>query len=113
VLAAPSGALLFPHAGHPALAIGGSGDALAGMLAALLARWHAQARDGDQHAALPALREITAAEIICTAVNWHSAAARRWSARHGDNGMTAVDLIEELPDALEELRRFGGATTPA
>ena len=109
VLAAPSGALLFPHAGHPVLATGGTGDTLTGMLAALLARWHALSSDAGGtldagHAmTLPALRELTAAEIVCTAVNWHAAAARSWVAKHGENGMTAVDLIEELPGALSSL----------
>jgi NAD(P)H-hydrate epimerase len=111
-LAAPSGALLFPHAGLPALAVGGTGDVLTGMVGALLARWHARdhapgALDPQQVSTLPALRELTAAEIVCTAVNWHAAAGRRWTARHGENGLTALDLIDELPDALEEMKAQG------
>jgi hydroxyethylthiazole kinase-like uncharacterized protein yjeF len=101
-LVSPSGALLFPHRGHPVLATGGTGDVLSGMLGALLARWHA----GVVEAARPpnhAAREMEAAEIVCTAVNWHSAASHLWAETHGENGMTAVDLIHHLPDALLHL----------
>jgi NAD(P)H-hydrate repair Nnr-like enzyme with NAD(P)H-hydrate dehydratase domain len=80
------------------------------MLGALLARWHAGARaagpevDAGRAATLPALRELTAAEIVCTAVRWQPTAARQWVARHGENGMTALDLIEALPDALAQIK---------
>jgi NAD(P)H-hydrate epimerase len=118
VLATASGALLFPHAGHPTLATGGTGDVLTGILGALLARWHAQCRaegggplEAGQAMTLPAMRELAAAEIVCTAVNWHAAAARCWVAQHGENGMTAADLIEELPEALNHIKPEGSRHT--
>ena len=69
----------------PALATGGSGDVLAGMIGALsvsLEPWCAAA----------------------CAVYWHNWAARRWSRLHQcDRGLLAHELADALPDALAEL----------
>jgi len=69
----------------PALATGGSGDVLSGMIGALavsLEPWQAAA----------------------CAVYWHNWAARRWVRVHGiDRGLLANELADTLPDALAEL----------
>ena len=69
----------------PALATGGAGDVLSGMIGALAATlepWRAAA----------------------CAVLWHNWAARRWSRLHqSDRGLLARELADSLPDALAEL----------
>jgi len=74
----------------PALATGGSGDVLAGVIGALsvsLAPWCAAACGVYLH-------------------NW---AARRWARLHGsDRGLLAHELADSIPDALAELSQAAG-----
>jgi len=74
----------------PALATGGSGDVLAGIIGALsvsLAPWSAAACGVYLH-------------------NW---AARRWTRVHGsDRGLLAHELADSIPDALAELSQAAG-----
>jgi hydroxyethylthiazole kinase-like uncharacterized protein yjeF len=74
----------------PALATGGSGDVLAGIIGALsvnMEPWCAAA---------------------CGAF-WHNSAARRWARIHGsDRGLLAHELADSLPDALAELSQAAG-----
>ena len=69
----------------PAMATGGVGDVLSGIIGALAATlepWRAAA----------------------CAVLWHNFAARRWSRLHAaDRGLLAHELADSLPDALAEL----------
>ena len=68
-------------AGNPGMAKGGSGDVLAGLLAALLAQ------DADPVAAV-----------------WlHSRAGDLAAADKGEHGMTPSDLVEQIPYAIKEL----------
>lgn len=82
---------------NPALATGGSGDVLSGVIASLLAQ-HAGRINGA-----PAVLDLyDAARLGVTA---HAAAAGRWCARSGaSGGMLASDLLDELPAAIESLR---------
>lgn len=106
-IALPGGGMLFPRQGTPALASGGTGDVLAGILGAFLARYHAGlSAEGDRMAPNAALRRLQIAEITATAVNMHALAAQRGVAAVGENGMTAADLIEHLPGALLDLARL-------
>ncbi len=77
-----------PH-GSPALATAGSGDVLAGSITALLAQ-------GTPPAAAASL-----------ALYIGSMAANMLTARVGQHGITASDIIEELPAAMGELERGG------
>ncbi len=67
--------------GNPALAVGGSGDVLTGLIAGLLA----QGMD-----ALPA---------ACLAAHLHGHAADLWAEQFGPRGMTARDLLNQFPAA--------------
>ncbi len=103
-IALPGGGLLFPRRGNPALASGGTGDVLAGMLGALLARYHAGINASDSGLAPNnALRRLQIAEITATAVNLHAMAAQLGVDELGENGFTATDLTEFIPGAMLEL----------
>lgn len=104
LIASPGGGMIFPHRGHPALATGGTGDVLAGMLGALLARYHAaQQSASGTLAPNSSLRRMHSAEITATAVNLHASAARHGVADLGENALTATDLVEYIPEAMKEL----------
>jgi NAD(P)H-hydrate epimerase len=75
--------------GGPALATGGTGDVLAGLVAALLAGAAATGLD--------------AFEAACIAVHAHGAAADAVAGGR-DRGLLASDLAAGLPDALAALR---------
>ena len=78
VIAGPDGRCAVNPTGNPGLARGGSGDVLAGMLAALLA------------CGLPAY------EAAACAVYLHGAAADRAAAKRGEYGMLPHDILPEL-----------------
>jgi hydroxyethylthiazole kinase-like uncharacterized protein yjeF len=73
----------------PALASGGTGDVLAGVIGALIAQGL------DPYAA------------AVTGVYVHAAAGRRLSQRLGDSGLLASDLLPELPVVMHVLRQGG------
>jgi NAD(P)H-hydrate epimerase len=92
VIAAPDGRIAVNPTGGPALASGGSGDVLLGMVTGLLAQG------------------LDAFEATALAVFLHGAAADRISARSGSSGLLASELAAELPattDALREDSRTG------
>jgi hydroxyethylthiazole kinase-like uncharacterized protein yjeF len=77
----------------PALAVPGSGDVLAGVIAGLIAQFHT-GRAG---------RSLW--ELACIAVEAHALAAETWSqCHHASGGMLASELAGLLPRTLEELR---------
>jgi NAD(P)H-hydrate epimerase len=86
VIATPEGDLRICRAGTPALGVAGTGDVLAGVLSALVAREraHAAALAGVQIHAL-------AGEI----------------AAESDRGMLASEVAHAIPRALERIRRSG------
>jgi NAD(P)H-hydrate epimerase len=75
--------------GNPGMATGGTGDVLAGMAGALLAR------GGDAWAASAA------------AVYLHGLAGDRAAAREGEESLLAGDVLEELPAALRSATGHG------
>ena len=77
--------------GGPALASGGTGDVLLGMLAGLLA----QGQEAFEAAALAAFV--------------HGFAADRIAQRSGPAGLLAGELAREVPEAAEALRRAAAA----
>jgi NAD(P)H-hydrate epimerase len=88
VVAAPDGRVSEdPHA-VPALATGGTGDVLAGLVGALLAQGS------------PAF------EAAVTAVYVHAAAGRR-AARGRLSGLLASELLPAIPEVMQELRDGG------
>ncbi len=82
VIAAPDGRLAICPTGNPAMGSGGTGDALTGCIAALLAR----GLDGF--------------EAACAGAYWHGAAGDLVVRAQGPQGLLASDLIEALPRAL-------------
>ena len=79
-----SGACAVNPTGNPGMAKGGSGDALAGLMGALLAR-----RGEPDEAA--------------QAVWLHGRAGDLAAEDKGEHGMTPTDLIEQIPYAMKEL----------
>ena len=82
LIAAPDGALRLNWPGNPALATAGTGDVLAGTIGGLLAQGMAPF------------------EAASAGVYLHSRAGLLVSARLGDAGLLASDLLPELPLAL-------------
>ena len=73
----------------PALATGGTGDVLAGVIGALMAQ------GSDPFSA------------AVTGVYVHAAAGRRLAQRLGDSGVVASDLLLEIPQVMHVLRQGG------
>ena len=86
VVAAPDGEVSVDPHEVPALASGGTGDVLAGMITSLLAQ---------------GLEPFTAA---VSAVYIHAEAGLRISRRIGDAGLLASDLLDEIPVVIKLLR---------
>jgi len=87
VVAAPDGSVHVSDVSVVALATGGSGDVLSGLLAAFLAQ------------------RLTPFEAAVAAVFIHAEAALAVQARRGRAGALPRDLLEELPAAQERTRR--------
>lgn len=84
LVATPAGELWHNTTGNPGLARGGSGDVLAGLVAALLAQG------------------LPPAEAACCAVWLHGAAADRTAARLGQMTMLPQDLFADLGALLAQ-----------
>jgi hydroxyethylthiazole kinase-like uncharacterized protein yjeF len=84
LVAAPSGRVAISRGGAPALATAGTGDVLAGVTGAMLAK-------GLSHA-----------HAACAAVYAHLRAGRLAATPHGPDGVIASDVIAALPAALAE-----------
>ncbi len=93
VTASPEGWVVVNPTGGPALASGGTGDVLLGMVTALLAQ---------------GLEEFEAAALAAFV---HGLAADRIAARTGDSGLLAVDLARELPATTAALRAEAAAAS--
>ena len=82
--------------GSPALASGGTGDVLAGIIGSIIAQTHNQTRDAE------GLDLLTAAAI---GVQAHAIAGERWAESHkGEGGLIANELPELLPEIFSALR---------
>ena len=90
VTAGPDGHVWINGTGNPGMAKGGSGDVLAGVIAALLGQKHLQGP------------YITPAETVALAVWLHGGAGDRCAGRLGEYAMLPTDLIEALPEVLRE-----------
>jgi NAD(P)H-hydrate epimerase len=89
LIAAPAGPLAVNPTGNPGLATAGTGDVLAGVLGAALARGHD---------AWPAA--VAAAYV-------HGLAGDRAAGERGVEGLLAGDLVEALPQALRAVAGGG------
>jgi NAD(P)H-hydrate epimerase len=77
--------------GNAALATGGSGDVLAGVVGAFLAQF---CRRGG----------VSAAEATALAVDAHARAGDLWRDEHGDAGALAHEFADALPRAMRAMR---------
>ena len=82
ITALPDGTAYINTTGNPAMAKGGSGDVLAGMIAALIGQ------------------KFPPKEAVLTAVYAHGLAGDMCSDKLGEYSVTAGDLISMLPDAV-------------
>jgi ADP-dependent NAD(P)H-hydrate dehydratase / NAD(P)H-hydrate epimerase len=89
LVAEPSGRAAIAAVGNPGLATGGTGDVLAGVVGSLLAR----------HGAL---LSATAAVVV------HGRAGDIAARVRGEEGLTAGDVVDALPAAIESLSRAAG-----
>lgn len=89
VTAAPDGSACVNATGNPGMAKGGSGDVLAGMIAALLGQKHLRREDRDN-----------TWELVQTAVCLHGMAGDLCARKFGEYAMLPTDLIEALPEIL-------------
>ena len=91
VTAATDGSAWINASGNPGMAKGGSGDVLAGMIAALLGQKHLrrERRAGDN---IP--------ELAADAVLYHGQAGDACAAKFGEYAMLPADLIEAIPEVL-------------
>ena len=87
LVAEPDGRVYVNPTGNPGMASGGTGDVLGGMVAAFLAR------------------DIDPVDSACAAVYIHGLAGDLLKEEMGDTGLTAGDLAERIPAAIQRLRR--------
>lgn len=94
ITAATDGSAWINTSGNPGMSKGGSGDVLAGMIAALLGQKHLRKgrREGDN-----------APELVVDAVLYHGLAGDACAARLGEYAMLPTDLIEAIPEVLRRL----------
>lgn len=86
-MGAPGHDLFVERGGHPALGTSGSGDVLAGIVAALVAR-------GAEPLG-----------AVLWGVHVHARCGEALAARHGGFGLLARDLLDQVPVTLNELAR--------
>jgi NAD(P)H-hydrate epimerase len=92
LISAPGERVLVGPAGTPALATGGAGDVLAGVISGLA---------------------CSAAPFVAAwaGVFVHAVAAEAWAQRHGDRGLLAREVADRVPRALAELAGRGAPLT--
>ena len=86
VIAAPDGRVWINPTGSPAMATGGTGDVLTGMIAGLVAQFPYQI-----------------APALLAAVYLHGRAGELGAAKLGEKTLIATDLFEFLPEAMREV----------
>ncbi|MBW1916457.1 MAG: NAD(P)H-hydrate dehydratase [Deltaproteobacteria bacterium] len=84
VVAAPDGRLSLNPTGNPALASGGTGDVLTGMIGGFLAQ------------------KLAAFDAARLGVYLHGLAADQWANLQGECGLLAGELLDELPEVIKE-----------
>ena len=92
IIAAPDGRLAINSTGNPAMACGGMGDTLTGMITGFLGQG------------------FEPFQAACLGVYVHGAAADRRIGNIASRGLLASDLLEEIPHVIGRLEGFEGAT---
>ncbi|MFC1467132.1 NAD(P)H-hydrate dehydratase [Verrucomicrobiota bacterium] len=86
IVAVPEGALAIAMTGNPGMAKGGSGDVLAGLLVGMI----------------PQIPDVYSA--TCLAVYLHGCAGDFASMENSQMGMTAMDIVDQLPNVFHSLK---------
>ena len=86
LVAEPDGHVYVNPTGNPGMASGGMGDVLSGIIAALLARG------------------VDAVDAACAGVYLHGLAGDLLQEEMGDTGLTAMDLADRVPAAIQRIR---------
>jgi NAD(P)H-hydrate epimerase len=91
--------------GNVALATAGTGDVLTGIIAGFVAQFFKPSL-GNTSRQITAQQQGGLSLLDCArlATHLHGLGADRWAAQHGNAGMTALDLLNEVPDALRAMR---------
>jgi len=89
VIAAPDGRVWINPTGSPAMATGGTGDVLTGLIAGLVAQFPEQL-----------------VEALLAAVWLHGRAGELGAAKLGEKSLIATDLFQFLPEAMREVADF-------
>jgi NAD(P)H-hydrate epimerase len=89
LIAEPAGSVFVNPTGNPGMATGGMGDVLAGMIAALLARG------------------TDPVDAACAAVYLHGLAGDILKEQIGDTGLTAMEVADRVPAAIQRNRGEG------
>ena len=92
MIAAPDGRAWINPTGSPALATGGTGDVLTGMIAGLIAQFPDQLETA-----------------ILAAVYLHGRAGETGAKKLGEKTLIATDIFEFLPEAMREVADFSNA----
>ena len=82
-----------------ALAVGGSGDVLTGLLVGLIAQFHPRPGEGKGKDRMDLF------DIACLSVAMHAQAGRSWVSRNGASGMLARELADEIVAVRETFMR--------
>jgi len=93
--------------GSPALATGGTGDVLSGVLGALIAQFVAPGPQAIGGVTLPrpADKPLDLYDAARASVRAHAVAGELWSAHHNASaGLLATELADLMPEAVESMR---------
>jgi len=94
VIAAPDGRLAINSSGNPAMASGGMGDALTGMIAGFLGQG------------------FEPFQAACLGVYTHGASADECVRGKASRGLLASDVVEQVPRVIGRLEGYAGSTCP-
>ncbi|MDH4467269.1 MAG: NAD(P)H-hydrate dehydratase [Bacteriovoracaceae bacterium] len=95
-IAGPTGKTFFHHFPNDGMAKGGSGDVLAGILGGLLAQQYSSQRQGSD------FQNEEWAQSILLAIYLHSRAGLHAAQKEGTRSMTAMSILDGLPETFKE-----------
>ncbi len=96
VIAFPDGTTFINPTGSPAMATGGTGDILTGMIAGLVAQHPPTEKDPNGWK-----------RAVIAAVWLHGRCGELAAQRLGEESTLALDLLDSLPEAMNQLRKSG------